>query len=465
VAILTKWKFADGSDRAHFGRTGRRGRGRDRPFNAYRFASSENSQDIVKEAIRLLLNCEAYFKLRKNKRRPKDQETFNLTVDAILSDLMHHHLAEYPGDIYVTRSNKVLGMKGRYRPRAYSKQFPDILDLMARPEMAFVVQDIAPPVEGHSRSTVIRPGSRLLSDIEEHEIGTDDLDEHPHGETIILKRVKDREDYWDEGGLEQYEDTPETELYRAELDEINQWIADADLRFDPEGLPWPRTQFSIRDRRLRRIFTQCRFDSGGRLFGGFWQSLRKDERRHGLQISGEKAVELDYGQAGPRILYGMAGQQPPSDDLYHLWGYTQQRAGIKRVMSAMIFAEDRLERFPKMTRKLFRRGDKIGEVVETIEAKHPLIRDYFHRGVGHDAQFIESQIMVEVLLTLKASGVVALPIHDAVIVPLSKVSIVKDVMLEVFKAHAHVEGTVTIEPLEEGISGLSSSPVSLQVTA
>lgn len=438
---------------------------RDHPFNAYRFASSDAAKGIVQEAIKLLLNCEAYFALRTNKRRPKDQETFNLTVDAILSDLMHHHLAECPGDIYVTRSNKVLGTKSRYRPRAYSKLFPYILDLMAKPEMAYVVQDVALAVEGSKRSTVIRPGSRLLSEMEEHEIGFDDLDERPHGETIVLKRVKDREDYWDEGGLEEYEDTPETERYRAELDEINQWIADADLRFYPDGLPWPRTQFSIRDRRLRRIFTQCRFDSGGRLFGGFWQSLRKHERQRGLWISGEQAVELDYGQVGPRILYGMAGHKPPFPDLYDIWGYGKNRPGFKKVMSAMIFASDALARFPKGTRSLFSRSYKVGDVVEAIEAKHPMIKDYFHRGLGHDVQFIESQIMVEVLLTLKASGVVALPIHDAVMVPSSKASLAKEVMLDVFKEHAHVEGTVTVEALREEVSGLSMSPVSHQVIA
>ena len=422
---------------------------RDRPFNAYRFASSDNAKGIVQEAIGLLLNCEAHFKLRANKRRPKDQETFNLTVDAILSDLMHHHLVEYPGDIYVTRSNKVLGMKSRYRPQAYSKMFPYILDLMAKPEMAFVVQDIAPPVEGHSRSTVIRPGSRLLSDMVEHEIGIDDIDEHPHGETIILKRVKDREDYWDEGGPLEYQDDETTPRYRRGLEEINQWLTDADLRYehpDPWPYLWPRRHFDIRDRRLRRLFTQGRFDSGGRLFGGFWQNLRKEERRQGLFISGEKAVELDYGQVGPRILYSMAGHKPPSHDLYDIRGYSTNRPGIKKVMSAMIFASATLNRFPKGTRRLFSSSYKIGDVVEVIEEKHPLIKDCFHRGLGHDIQFIESQIMVEVLQTLKAADVVALPIHDAVMVPASKAALVRDVMLEMFKKHARVEGIVTTEP-------------------
>ncbi|WP_192257370.1 hypothetical protein [Mesorhizobium caraganae] len=418
---------------------------RDRRFNAYRFASSDNTKGIVAEAIRLLLNYEHCSGLTRNKRRAVDQETFDLTVDAILSDLMHHHLVDYPEGIYVTRSNRHLGTKSRYRPRAYSKVFPRILDLLAKPELGYVRQDTAPAIPGASKSTVIRPGPTLLSRMDDGDIEAGDLDEHPHGETIILKRVKDAEDYWDEGGLEQYADTPTTERYRHELDAINQWLAAADLTYDALGIAWPHTTFDIDDRRLRRVFTQARFTSGGRMFGGFWQQLRKHERRQGLKIGGEKAVELDYGQVGARILYGMAGHLPPTGDLYQMHGYTQLRDGIKKVMSAMIFAERRLDRFPKDTRKLFRKADRIGNVVDAIEGKHPLIKDHFHKGLGHDAQFIESSILVDVLLDLRAKGIVALPIHDAVMVPSSKVSVTKEVMLTVFKAHAHVEGTVTVE--------------------
>ncbi|CAN7242901.1 hypothetical protein [Mesorhizobium sp. LjNodule214] len=120
------------------------------------------------------------------KRRAWDQETFDLTVDAILSDLMHHHLVDYPEGIHVIRSNRVLGTKGRYRPRAYSKVFPRILDLLAKPELGYVRQDKAAPILGAFKSTVIRPGPTLLARIDDADIATDDLDEHPHGETIIL---------------------------------------------------------------------------------------------------------------------------------------------------------------------------------------------------------------------------------------------------------------------------------------
>lgn len=418
---------------------------RDRRFNAYRYASSPETQKVVREAIDLVLSYEAHFKLRKNKRRAKDQTVFDLTVDAVLSDLMRHEALGYPQAIYVSRSNKVLGTKSRYRPAVYSKQFPYILDLLAKPEMGYIRQEVAQAIEGHRTSTVILPGDRLLDRMAEHDIDETDLDEHPHSEVIILKQAKDADDFWDEGGLAEYDDDEGTNRYRAELEGINRWLAAADLRFDPLGMEPPHATFDIRARRLRRIFTRGRFDSGGRLFGGFWQKLRKAERRRGLWIEGERAVELDYGQAGARILYGMAGHTPPGGDLYAFPGYFKQRAGIKRVMSAMTFATSRLDRFPKETKRLFRKSDKIGEVVAEIERQHPLIKGYFHRGLGHDAQFIESQVLIEVIKTLKSDGIVALPIHDAIMVPASRVDRSKEVMLDAFHRLSGVEGLVTEE--------------------
>ncbi|MCA9797437.1 MAG: hypothetical protein KC910_36750 [Candidatus Eremiobacteraeota bacterium] len=184
---------------------------------------------------------------------------------------------------------------------------------------------------------------------------------------------------------------------------------------------------------------------GSRLFGGFWQGLPKQDRRERITIGSEKAVELDYGQVGPRIVYGLAGLQPPPGDLYGLDFYLDQRAGIKKVMNAMLFAKARLARFPRGTRRMFRNGDRIDEVVEAIEAFHAPIRHLFHQGIGHEVQFIESQIMVQVLLTLKKAGVVALPVHDAVMVPETKASVAKEVMLSAFEAQANVPGVVTLE--------------------
>jgi hypothetical protein len=61
-----------------------------------------------------------------------------------------------------------------------------------------------------------------------------------------------------------------------------------------------------------------------------------------------------------------------------------------------------------------------------------------------ELQFEESQILVDVLLRLIDLGVVALPVHDAVVVPVSRAAQVKEVMLEVFSSHTSMEGSVEV---------------------
>ncbi len=76
---------------------------------------------------------------------------------------------------------------------------------------------------------------------------------------------------------------------------------------------WSRSADKIvdsNDRRLRRIFNNGSFEEGRRLFGGFWQPLKKTERAEGLIIEDEAVASLDFGQMTPRILYGMAGVFP-----------------------------------------------------------------------------------------------------------------------------------------------------------
>lgn len=418
---------------------------RDRSFEPYRRAATEDTKAVIAEAIKLLTSYEQRFGLRKNKRRSVDQQTFEETVDAVLSDLIHHHLLGHPGRTYISRSNKLLGTKSRYRSRVHSKVLPYFLDIMATPEMAYINQEIGVQRQVGSKLTTIVAGPRLLSEIVEREIDIGDVDKCPPDETIILKRLKDRTDHWDKGSLQEYDDTDETNRYRAEMEIINQWIAQSRLDFNRLGFFETSRDIDTGKRQLRRIFTKGSFRTGGRLFGGFWQDLSKQARHERLTINGEQAVELDYGQVGPRILYGMAGIEPPETDIYDIRLFDQQRPGIKKVMNAMMFAESRLKRFPRGTRKLFRHGDNIVEVAEAIEAANTPIKHLLHCGMGHEVQFTESQILVDVLLKLKDREIVALPIHDAVMVPKSKASTAHEVMLSAFEAIAGTLGIVTLE--------------------
>jgi len=412
----------------------------DSPFSPWRFAKTASSKAVVMEAIEDVQRYEEHHGLRKRARKPHDQETFELTVEAILCDLMHHRLCRRPCGIYVTRSNAVLRHRNRYRARAYGKTFPNVLDRLATPGLGWLVQEVGDG-DGRqgARRTTIRPGRQLLERMADQGVTVADLGFACLAEPIILKREK--VDFWDEAQVIDYTDTEETGRFRREMREINDWLRTADLdygTFRGDIGPIPDTS----ERALRRIFTQGDFGCGGRLFGGFWQAMGKDDRFDRLVIDGEAIVELDYAQMGPRQLYGMVGAVPDMNDLYAIPGFEKYRKGIKIVLSAMVFHDKPLSRMPRGAGGKFPKGARIGEIIEAIMRHHSPIADLLFNGVGHHVQFQESQIMVDTLLRLRSQRIVALPIHDAILVADSKADAARQVMVDVFTRHVGLPGLV-----------------------
>ena len=286
---------------------------RDRHFNPWRSAWSEAAKSCIKDIIAQVEAYEEAYKLRKRARRLTDQATFEATIEAIICDLIHHQLKGSDGAIMVPRSKQLIGQKSRYRAPALNKTLSDILDRLSTSEVDCVEQELGQQggLSGKQRTT-IRPGKNLIRRIEEARLSPGDLGQSDAREVIILKALK----VAPRGGGEylEYEDTKITEQYRKEVREINEWLACADIHFDDAAALSGYVDRS--ERRLRRVFTRGRFDSGGRLFGGFWQSLKKKERLAGLVIDGDAVVELDYDQMAPTILYGLSGVEPPEGDLY-----------------------------------------------------------------------------------------------------------------------------------------------------
>lgn len=378
----------------------------DSPFNPWRFAKTKASKAVVALAIADIQLFEGHHGLRKRTRRQRDQESFELTVEAVLCDLMHHKLYRRPGGIYVTRSNAVLGHRNRYRPLVYGKTLPDILDRLAEPELGWIVQDLGDGDGRYgARRTAIHPGPELLKHMGDQGVTFADLGRASVAEPIILKSLK--ADFWDESQVTDYNDTEETTRFRREMQDINAWLLTADLdyaTFQGDNAPIPDTA----ERALRRIFSRGDFSCGGRLFGGFWQAMGKADRFDRLVIDGEAIVELDYAQMGPRQLYGMAGAVPEMADLYAIPGFEDYRKGIKVVFSSMVFRNKPMTRMPRGSGGKFKKGERIGDVTEAIIRHHPAIAHLFFRGVGHLVQFQESQIMVDILLRLKSQGTAAL---------------------------------------------------------
>ena len=76
--------------------------------------------------------------------------------------------------------------------------------------------------------------------------------------------------------------------------------------------------------------------------------------------------------------------------------------------------------------------------------KHPAIYPQMTSGIGMQLFRKESDILVDVLITLQAKGIVALPVHDAVVVRDDDSDKAKAVMKDIFRAHTGITPDVTL---------------------
>jgi len=422
-----------------------------RAFNPFLCAKTDKVMALIAEVQVQMSGYEAYYDTRKRARRPADQVTYNRTVEAILCDLCAVELEPNNDSIHLPLSNKVLRSKSRYKGTALGKTLPDILKVMSAPEMGFVVVE-----KGHStfkivddelnvafaggRQTILRAGPKLLSRIERFDITRDDLGPAPEEEVLVLRAPKRHSNSIAE--YQEYEDDKTTLSLRQQMTDINAWLDTADI-----SCSHPKVDPAYR--RLRRIFNNSNFAQGGRLYGGFWQAMSSDERQEHILIEGDWCVELDYGQMSLLLLYAEAQVQDhvPVGDLYDLSEYgipTECRKGIKKVMQAIINSPEAPRRLPKGSRKHFPPRINVKDILRAVEKKHPAIYPQMTSGIGMQLFRKESDILVDVLETLRSRGIVALPVHDAVVVRDDNSNKAKAVMKKVFREHTGITPDVTL---------------------
>ena len=321
---------------------------------------------------------------------------------------------------------------------------------MTAPEMDFVVltkghknfsiidQDLnVVPTEGVQ--STLAPGPKLLSRIERFGITQDDITWSDEQEPIVLRSTKTPGKEVAEAV--EYTDTQQTDTLRAEMNRINASLAKADISCNYYNT-------NPNDRYLRRIFNNNTFDQGGRLYGGFWQRLMSEIRYEHIRINKDTIAECDYGQMSILLLYAEAEAQDqlPEGDLYDLSAYGIPRVcrpGIKKVMQAIINSPDTPKRLPKGSRKHIPTTISLKDILNAIEQKHFVIYPLMNSNRGMQLFRKESDMLVDVLLTLQKHDVVALPIHDAVLVADEDKETAVRVMKDVFKEHTGITPEVT----------------------
>jgi hypothetical protein len=420
-----------------------------RPFNPYRCCASDAMKEVVAEVLNQMGGYEEYYKIRERKRTKEVQIGYEGRVEAIVCDLVYRELEIAGGQVHVSQSNRVLRKASRYKGGALGKTLPDELRIMAAEEMGFVeitagkrqytIKNEFQTVTVGGKQTTLSAGRKILSRIERLNLTFADIGRSTEEEVIILRGPKVRDDKV--GELVEYVDTKETINQRQQLQFINKWLGQADIE-----CTIPNTD--LYDRCLKRIFNNADFAQGGRLYGGFWQKLTHSERLENIILDDDSIAELDYGQMGLMLLYGVEGAVPPEGDLYDLSEYgipTSCRPGIKKIIQAAINTSKPLGRMPQGARKTIPKKISLFRVLEAVGKRHPAIAHRLGASVGMQLMRKESDILVEVLLALKTKNITALPIHDAVLVNGNYAEEAKDIMIRVFKELVQLTPEVTIE--------------------
>lgn len=249
-----------------------------------------------------------------------------------------------------------------------------------------------------------------------------------------------------------FTDTPEIRRMRKNLRRINQALLDSAiaLAVDEFQLWWIRHQMakselwsdfrqgsrmlSFESVELRRVFARNSFKLGGRLYGGWWQSIQSRYRPY-ITINGQVTVECDFSTLHPLLMYADSGVEPPEGDFYDL-GYEgpdkpRARGIFKQAFNALINDGSGLYQIPKEDQIFL--GMTNAEVKNAIIKRHPLVRNVLGKGKGLKYQWIDSQIAEKVMLSLLDQGIVALPIHDSFIVIADYEANLRAAMAEAFE--------------------------------
>lgn len=434
---------------------------RDAFFVPERRARSATARAVIEALQSDLAAWEEHRGVRQRKRREADQQKHDRMVEAVLCEAIRQALIGARGAVAVSLGKE---QRSRYEPRPY-KPLKALLETLS--EAGLGLLNVAPgykPETGPGRRTTFAASRKLVHHAKGLSLA--DFGRHAGGEPITLKQTSKKvarqlsrevADAFDIlmrtgaelGDLMPYEDTAHTRRLRSEMDRINSALDEATITVAPAVVKQAIKRKAVvdpGDRWLRRGFHNGHVDMrhGGRLYGGFWMDIPKDQRRQGIFIAGEPVVELDFRAMMPRLLYAHAKRCfPASRDPYDIPPIPSEcRDGVKTLFSALLYGNSALQRWPDDCAEKFPKNATFGDVLAILKRHHAPVSSFFGKLVGFKLMRLESDILVRIMLTCINEDITVLPIHDAVLCPGSTANRVEGIMLAVFKRMTGMEGAV-----------------------
>jgi len=328
-----------------------------------------------------------------------------------------------PGDVLAIPTAKT--KPTRYDPRDVGRHLrAQILD-----ELAASGELIKRPYVFKQRVTTAEPSERLLKRL--RAIQLEDLDRRPDAETIWLSARTA------ESGLHgqpvpkellDYRDNSDSRKFRREMARINAFLntTEITLRGRSQGPVALRRNFLLRHRTDALSFTL-----NGRLAGGFWLALPARDRG-AIRLAGEPLADLDFKGMFVQLAYRSLDYELREDfDPYAIPGLEDHREGAKLAMLSLLGRSKRMRALSPELRQALPEGWNVARLMAAVTELHYDIQALFGKDRAVELMFLESEILIAVLLRLIEENIPALPMHDGIMVPQSMKADARRAMREV----------------------------------
>ena len=225
--------------------------------------------------------------------------------------------------------------------------------------------------------------------------------------------------------LVSYENNKTTNEMRENLITINKCLARhwPDLRITNDDytqlqerlrLDEDKSPIDFSKRILTRIFSNGRFDNGGRFYRAWWHNVPSEYRKY-ITIDGKRTCEYDYSQLNPHMVYFRKGAKMGDEDAYGRVFDGEHRDLVKEAFNAMIQASTELTHKPRKL-DLSEVDLDWASLKQAILDAHKPIADVFFHGHGNELQYTDSCIAEKVMLQfIKSDDAPVLPVHDSFI--------------------------------------------------
>lgn len=192
---------------------------------------------------------------------------------------------------------------------------------------------------------------------------------------------------------------------------------------------------------LQNIFNHGNWELGGRYYSiafkgkDSYQGIKREDRKT-IEINGNKTAEVDFKCMHVNLLYNSIGKEYKGD----AYRFHENREVAKRALLIALNASTFFEARKALYNEVVKQGynlseEECGSVIERLQMHHLDIAGFFFNNdnLGSKMQYREFTIMRKILQECKNRGIVALPMHDGLIVEESKAYGVKLLALEMYK--------------------------------